>query len=104
MPPVVIPYPTEAVEVILSDGKAWRVRFTAGALKRANNAVKALGEAAEELDVLICQLFHGIVDKGDLTIEGLYELVDARAIPYLGDQLAKALPQNPTTPVSKAAN
>lgn len=104
MQPVVIPYPTEPVEVILSDGKARSVRFTAGALKRAGIAVKALGEGAEELDVLICQLFHGIVEKDDLTIEALYELVDARAVPYLGEQLAKALPENPTSPVSKAAN
>lgn len=102
---VVCPYATEPVEIILSDRKVRRVRFTAGALRRASKDLKKLGDDATPVDSLIIHLMHGILpeDRADIKDgDALAELIDARAVSHLSEQVGLALkeasPEKDPTP------
>ncbi len=104
-----LPYATDPVEIQLSDGKVRRVRFTAGALRRALRDVHKLGDSANHVDTLVAQIWHALLDKSDIkSADELAELIDARAISYLtekiGEAIKEATPEVPTAPANPVVN
>lgn len=111
-------YPTDPVEIVLSDGKARGLRFTAAALRRVAKAHAKLAKDPESIpiDQMAAVLWEGLLDREGIkqvecscecepcTCGSLLGLIDARAIEHLNAQVAKAMPapKNPPTPVSEA--
>ena len=105
MPNTVLPYPIDPVEIVLSDGVPRRVRYTAAALKRIEKAQKALSadSGMTGFDQIALVIWEGLLDREGLeNAEALLDLIDSRAIDYLNERLAEAMPKkNPLTPAGQ---
>ena len=121
MEPMPIPYPTDPVEIILNDGKARGLRYRASALRRVQKIQTAAANDPDltSIDVMAQVLYEGLLDKDDIKAppksddnehpqpwQGLWELIDSRAMKYLTEKSKEALGQdgpksNPTLPASE---
>lgn len=106
--PKQIPYPTDPVLIILSDGVERHLRYTLGALRRLKGK---LGDSLtggsfvnlndDQLPELIAE---GLIE-GDLTAEQVADLIDARALAYVGERFMEAFGVDKSTmrPMTAAA-
>jgi hypothetical protein len=88
MPEKTQTFPTDAVAINLGDGKPRHLRYSLGSLRRLKAKFGATLLSAATLnaldeDKLTDLLFEGLVEKEDLTLEAMADLIDARRIPDL---------------------
>jgi hypothetical protein len=103
-----LPYPTDPVEIVLPDGIVRRVRFTAGAVRRARKEIQKRG-LVDALEALPYLLWEGLLDRdGIVDADALAQAIDEidfRGVPYLQKKVEEALKESEPLPrpISPAA-
>lgn len=112
-------FPTDPVEIILGDGKVRQLRYPAAALRRLvrDERKQADDPNTTPIDALALKIFHGLVDRAEFKTpeelivrpEGSPDLIEARALKYIGERLAEAISGakpdlDPTFPASPMLN
>lgn len=100
-----IPYPTEPIPIILSDGKERHLRYTLRAMRilKEKFGASLLAGGISELDEdrLPALIAAGLIEQ-DLTTDQVEDLVDTRALTYLVGQVVKAFAGDTPKPKQEA--
>lgn len=103
-------FPTEPVEIILSDGATRTIRFSMGSIRRLKKTFK-LNTSMEVLSSISADtipefLMEGLTDKtGVADSDAMADLIDVRRLPYLIECLSRALAESvPAADLSRPAD
>ena len=91
--------PTDAKLIHLSDGRAKEIRFTLRTFKTLKSKFKMSflnGEGWQNIDedMLPEVLYESLVDKSDITLDELYDLVTIDTVPAIMEAVALAIGGN----------
>lgn len=95
-------FPTEPIDIVLSDGIPRAIRFSMGSLRRLKKTL-AKPTSLEVLNSISADtipefLMEGLVDKSGVAgIDAMADLIEVRQLPYLIGRLSLALSESVPT-------